>query len=73
MFDYLKNELGIKINKQDSFYVGDMTGRKNDKYDTDLKFALNLQIKFMTPEEYFLDNSSEEKKLSGGKKYIKVY
>jgi len=67
MFDYLKSDLGIKINKQDSFYVGDMAGRKNDKYDTDLKFALNLEITFMTPEEYFLDNSNEEKKLSGYK------
>jgi len=67
MFKYLKNELGIKINKKESFYVGDMAGRENDKYDTDLKFALNLKIKFMTPEEYFLDYSNEEKRLTGYK------
>jgi bifunctional polynucleotide phosphatase/kinase len=53
MFKYVKSELGIKINKKDSFYVGDMAGRENDKFDTDLKFVLNLKIIFMTPEEYF--------------------
>jgi bifunctional polynucleotide phosphatase/kinase len=53
MFKYLKSELGIKINKKDSFYVGDMAGRENDKFDTDLKFALNIKVNFMTPEEYF--------------------
>jgi bifunctional polynucleotide phosphatase/kinase len=57
MFKYLKAELGIKINKKDSFYVGDMAGRENDKFDTDLQFASNLKVKFMTPEEYFLTNN----------------
>ena len=47
MFKYLKAELGIK----------DMAGRENDKFDTDLQFASNLKVKFMTPEEYFLTNN----------------
>jgi hypothetical protein len=31
-----------------------MAGRKKDKYDTDLIFAKNLNVKFFTPEQYFL-------------------
>jgi bifunctional polynucleotide phosphatase/kinase len=38
-----------------SFYVGDACGRKNDFADTDYKFALNLRIKFYTPEFFFRD------------------
>lgn len=47
--------------KEGSFFVGDMAGRlksenhKKDRYDTDRKFALNLGIKFYTPEMYFLE------------------
>lgn len=65
MFDFIQNKLSIKINKKNSIYVGDMAGRPNDKYDTDLKFALNLKIKFMTPEEYFLNEPNNKIKLSG--------
>ncbi len=63
MYEYLKSENGLKINigKSGSFYVGDMAGRKNDKYDTDLKFALNLNVNFMTPEQYFLNKDFNEK------------
>ena len=42
------------INKE-SFYCGDACGRENDHSDCDLKFALNNKIKFITPEELFLD------------------
>jgi bifunctional polynucleotide phosphatase/kinase len=60
-----------KFNKNKSFYVGDMAGRKGDKYDTDLKFALNIQknslsgLKFMTPEEYFFGEKKKKQALSG--------
>ncbi len=60
MWNYLKNILKINIDKTKSFYVGDMAGRSNDKFDTDIKFALNLKIKFMTPEQYFLDVTKKE-------------
>lgn len=42
-----------------SFYVGDAAGRpaaagrKADHSDCDLKFAVNLAVRFMTPEEFF--------------------
>jgi bifunctional polynucleotide phosphatase/kinase len=66
MMEYIKSELNIKINKKNSFYVGDMAGRPGDKYDTDYKFAINLKINFMTPEQFFLNDTSDQKiKLSG--------
>lgn len=66
MWTFIEKHLNIKLNKEDSFYVGDMIGRKTDKLDTDLKFALNLQIKCLTPEEYFLnDKTPYETKLTG--------
>ena len=43
-----------------------MAGRKNDKFDTDIKFAKNLKVTFYTPEEYFLnEKNNEELKISG--------
>jgi len=54
--------INVYINKLDvnnSFFCGDAAGRnatqkyKKDFSDTDLKFALNLKIKFYTPEEIF--------------------
>ncbi len=61
MWNYIQEKLSIKINKKSSFYVGDMAGRQNDKYDTDLKFAINLKVKFMTPEQYFMDDNTNYK------------
>lgn len=40
----------------DSFYCGDACGRTNDFSDSDYKFALNCDLKFVTPEKLF-DNS----------------
>jgi len=67
MYEHLLEKEGVQINKDASFYVGDMAGRKTDKYDTDLKFAKNIGIKFMTPEEYFLNQSSGDYKIKGYK------
>jgi bifunctional polynucleotide phosphatase/kinase len=65
MFRYLKKELNVKINKKNSFYVGDMAGRENDKYDTDFKFAHNIGVQFYTPEEFFLGRMKEPYTLKG--------
>lgn len=67
MYEYLLEKEKLNINKEQSFYVGDMAGRKNDKYDTDLKFAKNIGIRFMTPEEYFLDQTSGSYNIQGYK------
>lgn len=42
-----------------SFYCGDACGRKNDFSDTDLKFALNCKLKFLTPEMLFLNRQEQ--------------
>lgn len=41
------------FDKKTSFYVGDAAGRDTDWSDEDKKFAENVGIKFMTPEEVF--------------------
>jgi bifunctional polynucleotide phosphatase/kinase len=43
---------------KDSFYCGDAAGRKGDFSDTDLKFALNVGLKFYIPEHLFLGKSN---------------
>ncbi|KAJ7654730.1 polynucleotide kinase 3 phosphatase-domain-containing protein, partial [Mycena rosella] len=54
-------EEGVQIDKASSFFVGDAAGRhfansekKKDFAATDRKWALNVDVKFYTPEEYFL-------------------
>ncbi|KAL6283438.1 hypothetical protein ACE6H2_014367 [Prunus campanulata] len=44
---------GISIDMDQSFYVGDAAGRKNDHSDADIKFAEAVGLKFYVPEEYF--------------------
>lgn len=55
MWNYMKDHLNnsVKINKSESIFVGDAAGRKGDFSDSDIKFAINIGAKFMTPEEFF--------------------
>lgn len=43
----------LDIAKLNITYVGDAAGREGDHTDTDLKFALNCNFKFSTPEKFF--------------------
>lgn len=54
-FDLIKksyDEKNMKFNINKSFFVGDACGRTNDHSDCDLKFALNCNLKFKTPEAF---------------------
>ena len=59
--EYRKPETGMwdfytenrNVDYEESFYIGDAAGRKNDFSDSDLKFAENIGIDFFTPEQYF--------------------
>jgi len=42
-----------KFKPENSFYVGDAAGRKDDWSDKDKEFAHNLGVKFWVPEEQF--------------------
>ncbi|KAK6334260.1 hypothetical protein TWF730_003474 [Orbilia blumenaviensis] len=58
MFEHYLSELGEDaafIDMDSSVFVGDAAGRKGDFSAGDRKFAENLGIKFLTPEELFLD------------------
>lgn len=55
----------INIDKEASYFVGDAAGRAGDHAGTDRKFALNLDLKFLTPEEYFLNLQPAPYKLLG--------
>ncbi|KAL4249557.1 hypothetical protein ABKN59_005875 [Abortiporus biennis] len=63
--DRIFSAQGVQIDKQQSFFVGDAAGRKNDHAATDRKWALNIDLKFLTPEEYFLKLPSAPYTLTG--------
>ncbi|KAG1832802.1 polynucleotide kinase 3 phosphatase-domain-containing protein [Suillus variegatus] len=58
-------EDGVRIDNNASFFVGDAAGRTNDFASTDRKWAININISFYTPEEYFLQLPSAPYTLPG--------
>lgn len=70
MWEYLSQEKNdnISIDLSSSFYVGDAAGRaanwapkkKKDFACTDYLFALNLNLRFFTPEQIFLNDKAPE-------------
>lgn len=58
MWTEMITEQYFNVDVDNSFYCGDAAGRSSDFSITDYKFALNLNLKFYTPEQLFdnLDN-----------------
>lgn len=57
MYEYMiETKYKNDLSKQDIFYCGDALGRENDFSDSDLKFALNLEMNIFTPEQIFQTN-----------------
>lgn len=52
MFDSIIDKNNIDIDE--SFFVGDALGRKNDFSDSDKIFANNIGIKYKSPEKFFI-------------------
>lgn len=50
-------KFNFKIDKLQSFFVGDAAGRTKDFLDSDKLFAENIGIKFLIPEEVFIEGS----------------
>lgn len=44
---------GVKVDKKESYYVGDAAGRKYDFADSDKAFAENIGLPFKVPEDIF--------------------
>ncbi|KAI0693882.1 PNK3P-domain-containing protein [Cytidiella melzeri] len=58
-------EKGTHIDMSTSFFIGDAAGRKGDHSSSDRKWALNVGIPFLTPEEFFLGLKPVEYTLPG--------
>ena len=68
MLNFFIEKTNIKLDYKNSFYVGDAAGRlktKTNKKDfacSDRMFALNANLKFYTPEEFFIEDYKDDRK-----------
>ncbi|RPA77395.1 polynucleotide kinase 3'-phosphatase [Ascobolus immersus RN42] len=65
MWDEMVDDYDLDVHGVDlenSFLVGDAAGREGDFSASDKNFAANLNIKFYTPEEYFLSQKPKPAK-----------
>jgi len=53
LYEKLVEKIGNNIDKNNSFFVGDALGRKDDFSDSDKMFAENIGIKWVPPEDMF--------------------
>jgi polynucleotide 3'-phosphatase len=51
--DLKSREITQDVDYENSFFIGDAAGRKNDFLDSDLQFARNANLKFETPDDLF--------------------
>eukprot|EP00742_Colponemidia_sp_Colp-10_P016472 GILJ01018880.1.p1 GENE.GILJ01018880.1~~GILJ01018880.1.p1 ORF type:complete len:376 (-),score=52.85 GILJ01018880.1:168-1295(-) len=58
MWDATCGATTVGVDVANSFYVGDAAGRKGDFSASDYKFALNVGLKFFTPESFFLGDKT---------------
>ncbi len=58
MFHQLELNSSVPIDKEQSFFVGDALGRPDDFSDSDRRFAENIGIRWMSPEEFFCGDST---------------
>ena len=70
-FEFIKEKfIGIDwnglIKKKKIYYIGDAFGRPEDFSDTDIKYAINNNFKFKTPEIFF---DTGDKNISGSIEY----
>jgi bifunctional polynucleotide phosphatase/kinase len=56
-WDIIKAYIPLKESLKEIVYVGDACGRPQDTSSVDIKFSRNTNMGFMTPEEFFRDDT----------------
>jgi bifunctional polynucleotide phosphatase/kinase len=64
-WEWFLAEVNGPVSADECAFIGDAAGRANDFSDCDRKFALNIGIRFFTPEELFLGAAPETYALGG--------